>query len=290
MRALALAAALVALSLAGAAGIVALTPPAVGAAQGTTGPSGTTGPTSTPGPSGPGAEGPSGCRPPTCNPCANTPVRTGTERADTQFGTDCPDVLIGRGGDDKQFGQGGADRLDGGSGNDQQSGVGGNDDVLGGDGDDLLSGGTGRDTLEGGAGNDRFESVDGVTDAALSCGPGADGGSIDLADPVPATDCERYVRQPVDVAPLATLRRARRVPGGVSVQVRCVRRGGCSGRLTVTTARGRKASRALAFDQRRGTRRTYELAERSLPPGARIRARGEHSDGRLLEASLTVSH
>jgi Ca2+-binding RTX toxin-like protein len=76
------------------------------------------------------------------------------------------------------------DKITGTAANEQLSGLAGND---------VLDGGLGADDYLGGAGNDTIRARDGVTDAAIDCGPGIDTLIADAADPV-AIGCENVDR------------------------------------------------------------------------------------------------
>ena len=100
----------------------------------------------------------------------------GVARAADLSGTDRADNLVGTNAADTIRGFGGNDRLDGASGA------------------DLLHGGPGRDTFLGQAGRDRIVAdQDGAADV-VTCGPGLDIVTAELADRVD-TDCEIVSRQ-----------------------------------------------------------------------------------------------
>ena len=124
----------------------------------------------------------------------------GTDGPDRLAGTAGPDVIVGLGGNDRISGLGGDDLLCGGAGQDVVAGDAGNDKIAlgsnpkvyyddedgrheraelgaGGDGDDLLAGGSGFDRLDGGTGNDVLRA--GTGDDETLTTPDVNGGEGD---------------------------------------------------------------------------------------------------------------
>jgi hypothetical protein len=107
-------------------------------------------------------------------------VLTGGDGSESLLrGGDDADVIDGGSGDDLIDAQGGDDVLRGGPG----------DDRIGGGGDaDSIDGGPGIDTMNGSDGDDTFLAQDGMADASISGGGGADTAYIDTGiDPAPVT-------------------------------------------------------------------------------------------------------
>ncbi len=176
------------------------------------------------------------------DPNANGPDGTPGENDAVQFDTE---NVTGSASGDSIRGSQAANRLDGAGGN------------------DTLVGATGADTLIGGEGDDVLEARDGIRDAGIDCGPGAnDRAVIDLLDPVKLSGCESISSFATDDGPPARLRAGvlRVRPGGTAlVRLTCpadarttcrgsmvIRRGGLSGpvagRAAYAIPRGRAAT------------------------------------------------
>jgi RTX calcium-binding nonapeptide repeat (4 copies) len=112
-------------------------------------------------------------------------VLRGTDRADTISGYGGADLVYAYGGTDtvwggneagwgdKVLGGAGGDRLVGQQGDDALYGEGGADTLEGQYGDDLIVGGTGGDTLYGGPGADEVDARDGLRDVIDLTGSGS---------------------------------------------------------------------------------------------------------------------
>ena len=119
------------------------------------------------------------------DPNANGPDGTPGENDAVQFDTE--NVTGGASGDSIRGSQA-ANRLDGSLGN------------------DTLIGATGADTLIGGDGDDVLDARDGIRDAVIDCGPGAnDRAIIDLVDPLKLLGCESTSLFATDDGPPARL-------------------------------------------------------------------------------------
>ena len=143
--------------------------------------------------------------------CTGSSTCEGTPNADEIFGTDRPETILADSGsdavsaldgpddvvastgNDEADGGLGRDRVSGGSGDDQQDasaamlgtgllGNGGSDRVSGGPGADDVTGGGGRDRMYGNDDNDILDSVDGLRDYVVDCGPGRDIAFVDRPD------------------------------------------------------------------------------------------------------------
>ncbi|AFU18461.1 calcium-binding protein [Actinobacillus suis] len=87
---------------------------------------------------------------------SSSPVKFGTDYADSLYGTRESDTIHGLNGNDFIMGEAGDDVITGGAGNDRLLGGYGDDTLYGSEGADWLNGGNGNDFLYGGAGNDTY--------------------------------------------------------------------------------------------------------------------------------------
>jgi hypothetical protein len=204
----------------------------------------------------------------------------GSLDGDELTGNGAANEIDARAGDDRISGGAGDDKLFGGQANDAIDGGAGNDHLEGGPDNDTIAGGPGTDSFFGdfsGAfgqvvvGNDSIDARDGAAEP-VSCGPGADTASVDIADTVasdPQNACENVQRAAAVSAfvsiPAQTLRpRSNRVR--VRIACRLPQGQTCRGRLRLRARGATLGSAPFSVRAGRTARVTVKLgrAGRSL--------------------------
>lgn len=148
--------------------------------------------------------------------------------------------------------------VDGGAGDDTVTGGDGDDLLFGGAGGDTVAGGAGSDLLDGGSGGDRLLARDGAADL-VACGGDVDAAQVDEPRVDAASGCEAIDAAAGPASPAADTRatpatvRARRVTvrrgvprARLAVACPVSERGGCAGRITLTTAKPVRGGRVRA--------------------------------------------
>ncbi|MEV4421829.1 hypothetical protein AB0L40_17870 [Patulibacter sp. NPDC049589] len=140
-------------------------------------------------------------------------------------------------------------------------------ELTGGGSADRIVGGAGKDQLDGRGGNDTIDALDGAAGDRVTCGDGADVAYVDAGDLVTSEDvqggtpCEKVVS-----APGVSSSRLRFRSKRISVKLQCPKlsTATCSGRLRLSTPKGKKVASAT-YRVKRGKKATVALKARKRP-------------------------